>query len=336
MAKNAKSSGRLAIRILANTALGLLLIFIWSRFVNLSQVLQILSGVDLKLVLPIVFFIIFSGFLRGGRLKLLLARYHLPLKDSVMITYLSQFLSFLIPVRAGELTKSVYLSAQFELNIGQSLIWVLIDRFLDFWVVLLLIVLFIFTITTSLGLQTSLVILGLFVILTLIFVLAIYSNKLLKFLFNLLIKLVFIKKVQVWLTNLFDSVIEGFELLKRKPQDLLLIVGLTIMATASDSLVWFFTYQALGHQLSLGITVVGNCLAALTFLIPSAPGYVGTTEAATLAVFSGVLGLPANLASAAAVLFHILTLVALPAVGIISLYLLKFDLKLVWNKLKRS
>ena len=56
-----------------------------------------------------------------------------------MLNLLCQFLSFMIPVRAGEITKSAYLTSQFDLPLGKSLIWVFVDRFFDFWVILFLI-----------------------------------------------------------------------------------------------------------------------------------------------------------------------------------------------------
>ena len=129
----------LLIKIGINSLLGLVLIFIWSRFVNLADVFKILAKADLKLAF--IFFITFSlaGIFRGIRLKILLHRHKIPLKDAVMIHYLSQFVSFMIPIRAGELTKSVYLTSQFNLPLGKTVTWVFIDRALDLLMVLIFI-----------------------------------------------------------------------------------------------------------------------------------------------------------------------------------------------------
>jgi uncharacterized membrane protein YbhN (UPF0104 family) len=93
-------------------------------------------------------------------------------------------------------------------------------------------------------------------------------------------------------------------------------------------------FSGFGIKFSLPQSIFGNALAALTFLVPSAPGYVGSAEASGLAVFGGVLGVDANIASAAIILFHVLTLIMLLFWGFVGIYLLKFDLGLVWKKLR--
>ena len=104
----------------------------------------------------------------------------------------------------------------------------------------------------------------------------------------------------------------------------------------SDSFIWLALFNSLGVEVALPKVILGTSLAALTFLIPAAPGYVGSAEAAILAVFGGIIGISNNLVSAVAVLFHILTVVLLLIAGISSLYLLKFDLNLVWKKFRRQ
>ena len=68
-------------------------------------------------------------------------------------------------------------------------------------------------------------------------------------------------------------------------------------------------------EFSLSQGILGNALNAFTYLIPSAPGFIGSAEAAGLAVFSGVLGLSVDIASAGTVFAHILTLIVLAILG---------------------
>lgn len=327
---------RLVLRILFNSLLGLALVFIWSRFVNFEQTWGILRTVDIKFAFLVLVILSFSGILRGSRLKLLLQDYKLPLKDLIMLTYLGQFLSFLIPIRAGELSKSVYLNSQYDLPFAKTVVWVFIDRFLDFWMVLLLISIFLGflpNVPVASLIKTVPLLLVSMSLATLFFIKSqSFSKKLAKFFSNFLI----FPKIQSGFLSFTTSLIEGFEVLNCSILRLISIMVITLIAIAFDSLVWLVIFFSLGINFSIFQTVLGNSLTALTFLVPSAPGYVGSAEAAGLAVFSGILGMEANNASASILMFHILTLLALPIFGISSLYFLKFDLGLVWKKIRKN
>lgn len=321
-------------RIAFNSALGIILIFLWTRFVNLEETLVILKKVQLQYLFFFFVFFIISSALRGLRLKLLLKDQRISLKDVIMLNFLSQFLSFMIPVRAGELTKSVYLTTQFQQPLAKTMVWVFVDRFLDFWVVLLMISTFLLSVPTNLPSQFIRAAFVLSLLFSLAFILAVKSEKISKRIVNFLSKFFIVPNIKRWFISFAHTVIEGFEILRRHPLELLELVSLTLLATIFDGLIWMVIFLSVGVSLDFAKSLLGNALAALSFLIPAAPGYVGSAEAATLAVFGGVLGVETNFVSAASVVFHVLTIFALLLFGICSLYLLKFDLNLVWKRLK--
>ncbi len=325
---------KVLIRILLNSLLGVILIFVWSRFVNLNELIKVLKTVDARFAVVFFFLFIISGVLRSLRLKLLLKHYKFSLKDLIMLNYLSQFLSFLIPVRAGEIAKSVYLSTQMETSLSKTVVWVFIDRFLDFWIAVVFIGALLPFIKTNLpGGFINIVILAL-VIFTLAFFVALKSEDLIKKIANFLSNFLVVSNIKKWFVTFTHNIAEGFEVLRRPPLGLAALIGLTVLATLSDSMVWIIAFRAFDFKLDVLRSVWADALTALTFLIPSAPGYVGSAEAAGAAVFTGILGLPINIVSAALVFFHILTLLTILILGITSLYLLKFDLGIVWKKLR--
>ena len=77
---------------------------------------------------------------------------------------------------------------------------------------------------------------------------------------------------------------------------------------------------------------LGQLLSALTYLIPAAPGYIGSAEASGLLIFSGIFGINTNLASSMTVLFHIASGVFVLFYGLISVFSLKLDLRLILKK----
>lgn len=326
---------KIFLKILINTLLGFILVFVWSRFVNLSDLVSNLRLVNFAIVLPpfIIFFLI-SGLLRAWRLKLLLRRYKLGFMDILMLNFLSQFLSFVIPVRAGEVAKSVYFSAHLNMSFAKTIVWVFIDRFLDFLVVLLLICGLLIFVSTGLPkplVNTILILMAVFVIL---FIAAIKSEILLNRVVNLFSRILILPIIRKKFLSFANTIIEGFEVLRRKPLDLSILIIITIAATISDSLLWLFAFISLGGNFPFAEMLLGNSLTALTFLIPSAPGYIGSAEAAGLGVFSGILKWDTGIVSTASVIYHALTLIIILVAGITSLYILKFDLGLVWKKIR--
>ncbi|MDO8570585.1 MAG: lysylphosphatidylglycerol synthase transmembrane domain-containing protein [Candidatus Daviesbacteria bacterium] len=321
-------------KIVINSLLGLIFIFIWTRFVNLNDVLQILKTADLKLAS--VFFLTFAlaGILRGFRLKLLLHKHQIPIKDAVMIHYLAQFLSFMIPIRAGELTKSVYLTSQFNLPLGKTVTWVFIDRALDLLMVLIFIAVLLPFIPTNLPADFIKLILLVLLIFIGMFVLAITNEKLFKKMTIFLSKFLVVSSIKRKFVTLTHTIIEGFDVLKRSPKELIKLAVLTFFALIFDSLSWMIAFMIVGAKLDLSKFILADSLVAFSFLVPAAPGYVGSAEAAGLAVFSGILKMNPNLSSAGTLMFHILTVVILLVLGLLSLYFLKFDLGLVWKKIK--
>lgn len=322
------------IKILINSLIGAVLIFVWFKLVNLAEIGQVIEQVRGEyLILFFVFFVV-STILRSYRLKILLKEYRLGLVDLTKLTFISQFLSFFIPIRAGEIAKSVYLHTQRDIPLAKIIIWILLDRFLDFWSVLLLLCLIFPLVQVNLPTSVFLIILFGFTSSTLIaagiLISPIRTQKLLAPVEYSLIH----SKLKNFYRETLSKIIEGFLIFRKNIFDLPKLILLSVLALISDAAIWLIIFYALGLNISSLTTLFGSLISMLTFLIPSAPGYVGSAEGSGLLVFGAILGLDRNLASAAVLINHILTILALPAFGIACLYWLKFDLKLVWRKLR--
>src|SRR3990167_1967642 len=140
------------LKILLNSLLGLVLIIIWSRFIDLPQIFSTISKVNLFYLLPVFFCMLLSPILRAVRLKIFLSEVKkIGLKDLIYLTGVATILNFFIPIRAGEIAKGVYLNTKYDLPLGKSIIWIFIDRFLDFLAVLILAAVLLLVIPTSLN-----------------------------------------------------------------------------------------------------------------------------------------------------------------------------------------
>lgn len=325
-------------KILFNTILGIVLIFIWSRFVDLGEIIANLSKANYVYLGPIFFFFLLSPVLRAFRLKIFLNEVKkIKFLDLCFLNGAAMMLNFFIPVRAGEIAKGIYLNSRYNLPLGKSVIWIFIDRFVDFLAVLILTAVLFFVVPTTLSINFIIIITAILAIAlgftyTLVFKMD-FARKLLNFLRHIFI----INSIKIYYDKFSTFILESFSILDRHPKDLIFMLGITVLAYVADATIWYFSFQALGVGQNLLKMYLGQLLSALTYLIPAAPGYVGSAEASGLLILSGVFGIGANIASAMIVLFHISAAVFVLIFGLISIYSLKINLGVILQKaLKRG
>ncbi len=330
-------SSKNLLRILINTGIGVILIIFWVKLVNINEVLLAIQKANLWMTLPFIACFMLSNLLRSLRLKLLLSEFKIPLKNVIFLNYLSQLLSFTIPLRVGEVTKGVYLSIEYPIVFSKALIWTFLDRFLDFWFILILSAVLLLFLPTNLPktfpnyIFLSVVVISIGVIFLLIF------PKTIKKFFSVIKNILIWEKFKKIFIKITDFFVDNIHFLNKGPKKTTILFILTILALISDGMSWYFILAAvLGPNLGFPKIFLGSLLASLTFLIPAAPGYVGSAEASALVVFSYGLGFDKTAVSAIAVLFHILTLSSILFFGLISLYFLKFNLNLVMKKFRKS
>lgn len=325
------------IRIGINTAIGVALIYFWLKLVNIEEILHALESFNPIILIPAVLMMAMGTIVRAVRFKILLASaIDITYGRIINLTFLSQLLSFTIPIRLGELTKGVYLSTQYGLHFGKAVVWVFLDRFLDFWAVLVLSLLFLSVVPTSLPeslrgylfIGAGLISLGI--------ILVVLKPGLFRFLAEKVSHLLVASKLKAKFLELARFIIDCFSLLRGSYKRNGLLLVLTVASTMFEGMAWYLILSSFIPDLSVIKIWLGSMLNSLTFLIPAAPGYVGSAEAAGLAVFTYGLGYDRTFVSAATIVFHALSLVYILSVGIYGLYALKFNLGLVWKKLLRK
>jgi uncharacterized protein (TIRG00374 family) len=239
----------------------------------------------------------------------------------------------LIPIRAGEITKSVYLTTQYKIPLTRALIIIFVDRFFDFWLIvfcsLVLLILIPNNLPTGLisGLTFSLII---FSTGTLLLIAIPYQLRQLLLNFKNYLVFSFVKKIY---TQIIEFITDIGILLNSRKSNLVAIIGLSFLAIISEAVLWYILFTSLFTSVNPFSIWLGSMLNSLTFLIPAAPGYVGSAEAAGLAVFNLGLGYDKTGVAAATILYHAFVLIFMLIFGLLGFYLLKFDLRKVWIKL---
>ncbi len=320
-------------KILLNTALGIVLIFIWSRFVDINQIFSTISKVNILYLVPVFLFMLLSPVIRAIRLQIFLSEIKkIKLLDLIFLNGAAQMLNFFIPVRAGEIVKGVYLNTHYQLPLGKSVIWIFIDRFVDFLAVLLLASVLFFVVPTTLGIYFIKVLVIILVSALILTYLVIHQAKFARKLFSFLRHLLIEKHIKIYFDRFSSFILDSFSILDRHPKDIIVMMGLTFVAYAVDAAIWYFTFVALGANQGFFKMYLGQILSALTYLVPAAPGYVGSAEASGLLILSGFFGILPNLASAMIVLIHVLSAIFVLVFGLLSIYFLKINLGSVFKK----
>ncbi len=286
-------------------------LFALSRFVNISEILQLLRrnlttshGVFFALLASVAFVLAFIC--RAIRWKLFLNPVRNVKTTTVVQLFLvGVFLNFLLPIRAGELAKSLILKRTHSLAISQSLPTITMDKAMD-----LLPAFFILPIVPLLGIQLDgrfWYILGVanagLLSLVLFIALAAWRRHVA---LNLLHKITNVlptsigSKIAIFVIGFVDALLMS----ARSPTTLLRAVLLTGLSVSFDGLYNFFAFWTVGTPITFGQAVFGYLLYNLFYILPNPPGQVGSNEVVGLLIFTGLFHIPPTSVTAMIVFFH--------------------------------
>lgn len=313
-------------KVMIGLLIGIGLLFLVSRFVNLSFTFHVLlqnlatpRGLFFALLSGIAFLSAFS--VRGIRWKLFLNPIgNVSTFTAIRLYLISIFINFLLPISSGDIAKALMLKRTSAISISRSLPTVALDRSMD-----LLPALFIIIIVPLLGIHMDIklwLVLGtvasLFICLILFVALAAWKRD---------AAITLISKITALLPNTYGSKITDFAtsfvetLLNgiKRPKIFMLALLLTCVAVIFDSLFALFAFWTIGFPISFGTAIFGYTIFNMFFILPTPPGQLGSNEAVGLLVFTGLLRLPSNNVSAMIIFSHPWAALLMCAAGIISL-----------------
>lgn len=317
---------RKEIRFLIQLLFGLVLLLIWLRFVEWDLLLSYLRQVDFKFIALMFILGLGSWVFRVARFKLVLKPLvDVPPASIFVISLAANLFNFLLAMRAGELTKGYYLKKLYGSSFVKATSAVVVDRIVDF-LILVFIILLIGTFGYRGYFFFPLLLAVFFLPLLMLYLLAWKGTRLFSFFESLMLR--FNLPYQDKILPFFDNLIKGFSVAKRSPKTLFLILALTFALVMIDAVAFLLLFLAFGIKITFASALLTVSLLALTFLLPSAPAYIGTVEVAGSAIFILVLGIEKNLAASIALFFHaysafVVGILGLPALAILHLRLLK-------------
>ena len=286
------------VKVTIGLAIGIGMLFLVGRYVNIPMTVAELRenlatprGILLALLCGISFVI--SLALRGARWGLFLRPLgRIKTFKVIQIFMIGTFLNFLLPVRGGEVAKSLILKRTTNIPVSQSLPTVAMDKALD-----LLPALFIIAIVPFLGVRMNFqiwLILGLVsgLLFGLVFIVGLaawkrsVADSIIRKLTGLFPKILG-GKIEAFAIGFVDSLLMGAS----RPKTFIPAILLTGVAVIFEGLFAMLAFWTVGTQLDFGTAIFGYTLYNMFYILPTPPGQVGSNEVVGLLVFSGLLHL---------------------------------------------
>lgn len=285
-----------AVKLLLGLAIGIGLLFFISRVVDIPKTLAILQsrlstpqGIVLAFLCGLAFVAAYT--IRGVRWKLFLNTIgDVSTLKAIQLFWVGVFFNFILPVRGGEVAKSLMLKRITGIPVSRSLPTVAMDKTLDLMPVLIVIALVPF-LGVDMDIKIWLVLgaVGGILLGVIIFVaLAIWKRavaiSLLQKLTGFLPKVIG-SKIEEFAVGFIDSLLAGAS----QPKIFVPAVLLTILAVLCDGLYAMLAFWTVGAPLSFGTAIFGYTVYITFYILPTTPGEIGTNETVGLLVFSGLL-----------------------------------------------
>lgn len=284
------------VRIILGLAVGIGLLFLISKVVDIPTTLSILrqhlttpSGVLFAILCGLSFIAAYS--IRGMRWKLFLNPIgNVSTLKAIQLFWVGVFFNFILPVRGGEIAKSLILKRIAGIPVSQSLPTVAMDKALDLMPVLIIIALVpILGVQMDIKLWLVLGAVGSILIGMIVFIIlaAWKRNAAIDLLQNMtqLLPKFLASKIEGFATGFVDSLLAAAS----QPRIFLPAVLLTILAVLCDGLFAMLAFWTIGSSIPFGTAIFGYTVYITFYILPTTPGEVGTNEAVGLLVFSGLL-----------------------------------------------
>ena len=310
----------LAVRLAAGSAAALAFVLTFLRLVDVRGVYQRLEHISVGLAVLCGLVFLGAFIVRALRWRCFLAPDRVGVLRVIAIYQVAIFINWLLPLRGGELAKSLLLRRLNAIPLSRSLPTVTMDKAMDLLPAMGLLILLPFV---PLHLSRALWLL-------LLFPLALVG------LGVLMLGLAAWRRQRAltllaWLTATLPMGVRGriepFVLrfvaallaLVGRPRLLLIASAYTAVAVGLDALFCWLAFRAVGANVAFPVILYGYTFYNLAYLLPTPPGQIGSNELIGLLVFSGLLHMSRTAVAAMFVFSHPWTALLMAGSGLLSL-----------------
>jgi uncharacterized protein (TIRG00374 family) len=315
-----RSRWTLAVRLAAGCAAALVFVLTFLRLVDLRGVYQRLEHISVGLAVLCGLVFLGAFIVRALRWRCFLAPDRVGVLRVIAIYQVAIFINWLLPLRGGELVKSLLLRRLNAIPISRSLPTVTMDKAMDLLPALGLLVLLPFVPLHLSGVLWLLLLfpLALVGLGALVLGLAAWRRqRALALLAQLTSTLpVGVRgRIEPFVVRFVDALLA----LVRRPRLLLVASGYTAVAVGLDALFCWLAFRAVGANVAFPIVLFGYTFYNLAYMLPTPPGQIGSNELVGLLVFAGLLHMSRTAVAAMFLFSHPWTALLMAGSGLLSL-----------------
>jgi uncharacterized protein (TIRG00374 family) len=317
------------LRIAIGLGIGAVLVLAFLRLVNFGSVYRQLEHLDVGLALLCGVVFLAAYVVRALRWRRLLAPDEVSVPRAVAIYQVAIFVNWLLPIRGGELAKSLMLRRSNGIPVSRSLATVTMDKTMDLLPAVVLLALVPFA---HLRLSRALWVLLLSALLVLglgALVLGLASwrrDRTLVWLTRILSAILprrICKRVDPLVVRFVDTLLG----LVRRPRLLAIAGAYTAVAVVLDALFCLLAFRAVGVPVALPVVLYGYTFYNLAYILPTPPGQIGSNELIGLLIFSGMFGVSRSEVGAMFLFSHPWTAILMAVSGILCLSAMGLSLR---------
>jgi uncharacterized protein (TIRG00374 family) len=326
----ARPAGRtMMLRAAGGLCMGAVLVVAFLRLVNVSAVYSRLA--HLRIAAALLCGVAFLGayFVRAMRWRCLLRPCRVSVGRAAGIYQVATFLNWMLPVRGGELAKSLLLRRLNQIPVSQSLATVSMDKAIDLLPALALLALLPFV---HLHLSRALWLLLLFALTivatgAVVLALAAWRRERALALLTRPLAVLGRRDLRDRVEPLVGRFLDTLVALVRQPRLMLVAVAYTALAVSLDALFCLLAFRAVGVDVTPTTVLYGYTFFNLAFILPTPPGQIGSNELVGLMIFSGGFGLGRSGVAAMFLFSHPWTALLMTTSGLLCLSAMGLSLR---------
>ena len=319
--------GRDLLKLLIFFMIGMSLLVGMLWWVGIDKLLSAMQRASIGWLLVVGLLVFPAYFVRAVRWRLLL----LPVKNKVSLstafwtTAIGFMVNTLIPIRLGEFVRAYILGEKEKIGFAPSFSSIIVERTLDLigLLTLGLISMLMLPVGSSLpgwalnGFKIVSVLIG--VILAVIFLGIKKETLIIKLVSEIFKHIPFIRKRVDRITDFTRSLIHGLRGLSQEPRIFAANLSLTWLLWLIYCFMVYAVFAAFGYEISIVAVVLGGVLLNMTYILPAAPGYVGTYEAYWTLIFTALGVFQVDVLLAMGLISHLLGIAMMIALGCIGI-----------------
>ena len=298
------------LRFLFSILISFIFLYLAFRRVNIAEVIQVIGSANIFYLILVLIAVVLGLIVRSYRWKIITSQYkNLPVKEFFQATNVGLMTNNILPFRLGDIMQAYFLA--YKNNLSKSTVFstIVLERLFDLIVAGLLIICSSFFVPLPRQIGRTRVIIFITVICIIVFLVFRSKEKFI----GLVEKIAPSDKTSNRIKELLENFYTGLRFIKDK-KTLVNAALCTIALWIIYITTVYLCILSFGFKLNILAAIIIQCITAISVMIPSSPGYIGTWEFFSVLALS-IFGIVKSQALGFAVVLHFFSWLPVTVIG---------------------